>query len=581
VLKGGSGVHGVIVPSSDPEVRQNMEVVLREIAAYRTAAAALVELSLSTSATGSPVDQQFDDFYEQAQTRLESLTETARSALNGAKVVDAVEAIGTARFLLANGHLYLEELLGGDTSVAIADVQGDFAKAAELAASVAVGTAEIDADTIKRLAALAAERFNHMAAMNTKRETLSGEFERTFKALVEAADRAEDRVHEAMKVGVTTFERTALVGTLVVVVISLVAFLTAYVLYRSLTRAVSRRIGALTQTMLTLARGETTSAIPSLADSDEIGQMAKSVDVFRQYADKIADLDKDRQRLAALSQMQRRELASEFERDVGAAIEIVMQAAAELSQSATTMASVAGTARQRVGDAKGASHRAGEHAEAVAGAAEQIAGSVAEIGSRIVNATRIVEDASNQATRTSNEVAGLASAADRIGSAVTIIRQIAAQTNLLALNATIEAARAGEMGRGFAVVANEVKQLATQTAKATEDISEVVGSIQSSTSGTVEAIEGIAAMVTQIRGIVNDVARAIDEQGAATDTVSGNARSAAGDSRDVDQSIASVAEAAEASAQAAAGIASATADLTRQAETVRLSVRTFVAKVAA
>jgi methyl-accepting chemotaxis protein len=217
----------------------------------------------------------------------------------------------------------------------------------------------------------------------------------------------------------------------------------------------------------------------------------------------------------------------------------------------------------------------------VATATEELSSSIAEITRQVTQSARIAGQAVEESSRTTSTVRGLAEGAAKIGDVVKLINDIAGQTNLLALNATIEAARAGEAGKGFAVVAAEVKNLATQTAKATEEIAAQVGMIQQATGNSVAAIEGIGGTIGQINEIATTIASAVEEQGAATQEISRNVQQASAGTQEVSSNIGGVSQAAAETGAAASQVLSAADELSRQAETLRKEVGTFLADVRA
>ena len=269
-------------------------------------------------------------------------------------------------------------------------------------------------------------------------------------------------------------------------------------------------------------------------------------------------------------------LASNFERSIGGIVEAVAIAAGEVQHLSSAMSSNSADTARQTAAAAAASNRASGNVETVAAATEELTASVGSITQQVARSAEIAAKAADEARRTNQVVEGLANGTQKIGEVVTLIQTIASQTNLLALNATIEAARAGEHGRGFAVVASEVKALANQTAKATEEISAQIQSIQGATGDAVNAIQAIGATIAEIDQISGQISTAVDQQGLATREIAGSLQQAATGTREVNDNITSVSKASDETGAAASKMHQAAAGLSSQSERLKAEVDGFL-----
>jgi len=350
---------------------------------------------------------------------------------------------------------------------------------------------------------------------------------------------------------------------------------------RNITSGVAGITGAMTE----LADGNLETEIPGQGRADEIGAMAAAVNVFKENAQRVKHLEDQQaatdQRAKAEKRQAMNALADSFESSVGTVVGSVAAASTQMSESASSMPATAEQVSRQSTAASTASEQAATNVQTVATAAEELSATIREIAGQVSQASNIAGKAVTDVTDANGQVKGLNDAAQRIGEVVQLITDIAEQTNLLALNATIEAARAGDAGKGFAVVASEVKNLANQTARATDEIAGQVVAIQTATENAVGAIDSIHQTVAEVSDISTSIAAAIEEQDAATQEIARNVEQAAAGTQDVNQNITDVSLAAEETGNAANGIADAAETLQSQSGTLRREVDSFLEQVRA
>jgi methyl-accepting chemotaxis protein len=343
-------------------------------------------------------------------------------------------------------------------------------------------------------------------------------------------------------------------------------------------RSIARPLSVITATIKQVADGAEGVEVPHTDRADEIGALARAINVFQQAMERNRSLNSQVVQDSTARDQRARHIEASvdaFRQAIGSILRAVTDHAASMRNTAQTIASVSSEARGRAAAASSATAQASSNVSAVAGAAEELSASVEEIGRQVRHSAGAVEQAGQRTEKSIAEIEGLAVATQRIDGVLTLIQAIAKQTNLLALNATIEAARAGEAGRGFAVVAHEVKALAEQTATATAEIGQNVVLIQTSTKNSVEAVRDIGNAMREINEVTSIIAGAVGQQDAATREISTNAQLAAQGNETLVVNIGSLSEAIGTTSTAAASVLTASSELAATAETLSHEVEKF------
>jgi len=367
----------------------------------------------------------------------------------------------------------------------------------------------------------------------------------------------------------------------VVLVSSLLVFMVLLVVLT--VRSITKPLNILTRTAINIADGDLNSVVSVIYKKDEIGQMARAVQVFKDGAMRVGAMTAEQDSSRALAAHDRSQLmnkmADDFNKNVGGVVQTVSSAATEMQASAESLSATAEETSAQSSAVAAVSGETSSHVQTVAAAAEELSSSIQEISNQVNQSTNISGTAVSEAQRANDMVRSLDVAANKIGEVVALITDIADQTNLLALNATIEAARAGDAGKGFAVVASEVKNLANQTAKATEEISGQIGDIQTATQNAVDAIGGISSTIEQISEISASIAAAIEEQSAATQEIARSVDQVSSGTDEVNSNIAGVTEAATETGVASGELLSAANELAQQSVILNDEMDKFLVEV--
>ncbi|PSO19597.1 methyl-accepting chemotaxis protein [Bradyrhizobium sp. MOS003] len=374
-------------------------------------------------------------------------------------------------------------------------------------------------------------------------------------------------------------QETSLATTVMLALGALMLVGSALFVWLYVGRNILRRIRELQHAMQLLSAGDLDTEIVRSRQNDEIGVMKETLTVFRDSMIEARALaaEQDKDRIAKAERAARMEARiAEFENTVRSALDNLAQSANSMQSTAQSMSTTADQSNALVNAVASAAEETSVNVQTVSSGTEQLSSSIEEISKQVVTSAAIAKKAVDEAGATDATVQSLADSASRISVVVDLIQTIASQTNLLALNATIEAARAGEAGRGFAVVASEVKSLASQTAKATEEIRAQIASMQDITTSAVGAIQGIGRIIGEIDDVTTTIAAAVEEQGAATREIARNIQHAAGGTSEVSSNIVGVSTASAEAGAAANEVLGASDALRREADMLRGEIDAFL-----
>jgi len=390
------------------------------------------------------------------------------------------------------------------------------------------------------------------------------------------ASQVEKQIRKETVAGIKSAEFAMLITSIVGIMIGIV-------IGWFIGNGISKPVISMTGAMSVLAEGNLDAEIPAQGRTDEIGKMAAAVQIFKDNAIRVKRLEeeaKDQERKAAEETTRlMNQLADDFQASVGGVVETVSSASTELQASAQSMTVISEETSSRATTVAAASEEASTNVQTVASAAEELSSSISEINRQVQQSTKTAGAAVEAAGKADAMVQDLAVSAQKISEVVELITDIADQTNLLALNATIEAARAGEAGKGFAVVAGEVKNLANQTARATQEIGGQISGIQAATEGSVRAIHDITRTIGEINEIASSIAAAVEEQGAATQEIAHNVEQAAAGTGEVSSNIQDVTQAATEAGSTSSQVLSAANELSEQSELLKMEMDKFMYQV--
>ncbi|MFZ4121668.1 MAG: methyl-accepting chemotaxis protein [Caulobacterales bacterium] len=520
-----------------------------------------------------------------------SVVDTSQEAVTGYRTAARAESenqaiITTTLGLRIDARDYAAAIAAGDVDAAARKLDELEAAVPEIRAAADRAATRLGDDPMAgELRALAEQADTYLALTLTNTPDSLAESGRMVESMIAGLSAVDDtlgaRRDTLGPIATARLNEAVFFSNASIALVLALGLLLGFLLPRAIARPLSRMSGA----MRALANGDRAVAVEGQSRCDEVGELANALQAFKENAARVDALEAEQVLATKRAEAQRRqmltEIAADLETQIGRITDAVSQSSKRMETSAKSLHGLSSAAQTRTDTVSRSVDLASQGVQTVAAASEEMAASAGEIAGQVSMASRVALEARTQASNADQTVRSLAVAAQKIGDVLTLITEIASQTNLLALNATIEAARAGEAGRGFAVVAAEVKRLAEQTAKATDDIAKHVGAIQNATGGTVQALGGISDTIDGIGRISTTIAAAVEEQTAALQEISRNTATVSHQTSGLGGEMESMRGDSSLTSQAAGDALACARDLVSQADDLHTAVSVAVQRIRA
>ncbi len=575
ILSGGKNDERTFLPTQSPIVRQNIEEVKKLVINFTAAAKQRHAAYAGASGIGSGADIGFDEAYDAALTILD------RTANNHPSTAAAAME---AKFALAHGHLILEEVLSGDSGESIDESINSFKSAQTQTAAIRAITGSdfgLDAAIVK-IIALAEQRHQSMTENFAQSGDADTHFDQSFENFIAKADAAEEAIHKDMADNLAALENKMRLSILFLSICGAISVAIAFIMAVLSHKTLSLPLIRLTTAMNKMAQGNHDVTIDYLSRQDEIGDMARALEIFHSNeGERKALLGRENEEQAT-----RRERAEKldqaiefFQKKIEAETESLIRAGNDMQGMARNMDQAISETNNRGNSVADVARKTSQNLHAVAAATEELTSSIQEISRNVSETATTARNCSDAAHESQQTLDRLQKAVAEIDIVISSINEVAEQTNLLALNATIEASRAGEAGRGFAVVAGEVKILASQTHKMTEDIAKKVADIKKSANQTIASVQAIMHQINTLDDKTSGVAAAVEQQNATTSEISRSAGTVSSSMDDVMDNISYIQKASSTSSSSCGLLKDTADDLSLQADEMRSTIRDFLRTV--